>query len=101
MIRSLYYTPGKPLRKDIPAEEFPRLLRDRRSLLWVDFDGEPAASCLPILQAFNFHPLAIDDALAETHSPKLDDWGDYLYIALNYMHITEDDEIWGTTMDEV
>jgi magnesium transporter len=101
MIRSLYYTPGKPLRKDIPPEEFPRLLRDRRSLLWVDFDGEPSANCLPILQTFNFHPLAIDDALAETHSPKLDDWGDYLYIALNYMHLNGDEKTWGTTMDEV
>ncbi len=101
MIRSLYYTPGKPLRKDIPPEEFPRLIRDRRSLLWVDFNGESAENSLPILQAFNFHPLAIDDALAETHSPKLDDWGDYLYIALNYIHLTEANKSWSTEIDEV
>jgi magnesium transporter len=101
MIRSLYYMPGKPLRRDIPPEEFPRLIRDRRSLLWVDFDGEPAGNCLPILQAFNFHALAIDDALAETHSPKLDDWGDYLYIVLNYMTLTGEGKNWGTAMDEV
>lgn len=101
MIRSLYYTPGKLLRTDIQPEEFPRLLRDRKSLLWVDFDGEPPESCLPILQAFKFHPLAIDDALAETHSPKIDDWGDYLYIALNYMHLTGNNKGWDTEMDEL
>jgi magnesium transporter len=101
MIRSLYYSPGKPLRRDIAPEEFPRLIRDKRSLLWVDFNGEPAENCLPILQGFNFHALAIDDALAETHSPKLDDWGEYLYIVLNYMTLTGEGKAWGTTMDEV
>ncbi len=101
MIRSLYYLPGKSIRKDIPPQEFPKLIRDRRSLLWVDFSGEPASSCLPILQSFGFHPLAIDDALQETHIPKIDDWGKYLYIVLNYMNIAEDGEHWETDMDEL
>lgn len=102
MIRSLFYTPGKPIRTDISPSEFPRRLRDRKGVLWVDFDGEPPEICLPILQAFKFHPLAIDDALAETHSPKLDDWGDYLYIALNYMRISGGGSSnWDTDMDEL
>ena len=101
MIRSLYYQPGKSIRKDIPPQEFPKLIRDRRSLLWVDFSGEPANSCLPILQSFGFHYLAIDDALQETHIPKIDDWGEYLYIVLNYMNIAEDGEQWETDMDEL
>jgi len=101
MIRSLYYLPGKPIRKDVPPQEFPKLIRDRRSLLWVDFSGEPASSCLPILQSFEFHPLAIDDALQETHIPKIDDWGKYLYIVLNYMNIAGDGEQWETDMDEL
>ena len=101
MIRSLYYQPGKSIRKDIPPQEFPKLIRDRRSLLWVDFSGEPANSCLPILQSFGFHYLAIDDALQETHIPKIDDCGEYLYIVLNYMNIAEDGEQWETDMDEL
>jgi magnesium transporter len=73
MIRSLYYSPGKPIRKDIPPQEFQKLIRDRRGLLWVDFLEESPENCLPILQGFGFHPLAIDDALQETHVPKIDD----------------------------
>ena len=83
MIRSLYYVSGKPTRKDIPPQEFPKLIRDRRGLLWVDFAGEPPETCLPILEGFGFHPLAIDDALSETHTPKLDDWDSYLYVVGN------------------
>lgn len=53
------------------------------SLLWLDFEDEPAHICEPALRQFGFHPLAIDDALQESHIPKVDDWGEYLYIALH------------------
>ncbi len=101
MIRSLYYTPGNPIRKDIPPQEFPKLIRNRRGLLWVDFANEPPETCLPILIGFEFHPLAIEDALQQTHAPKLDDWGNYLYIVLNYMILAEDSSEWNTEVDEL
>jgi magnesium transporter len=101
MIRSLYYVPGAPLRTNIPAHEFAKHIRQRRSLLWVDFSGEPPETCLPILQSFGFHPLAIEDALQQTHSPKLDDWGNYLYIVLNYLAVTHNGDEWNTDIDEL
>lgn len=100
MIRSLYYTPGQPIRTEIHPQEFISLLRNRKGLLWVDFSGEPPQTCEPILKSFNFHPLAIDDALQETHSPKVDDWGDYIYIALNYMQM-KNEHGWEMEIDEV
>lgn len=101
MIRTLYYKQGKPIRKDIPPKEFPKLIRNRHSLLWIDFVNEPPETCLPILQGFGFHPLAIDDALQETHIPKLDDWGNYLYIVLNFLNINENRKSWETETDEL
>lgn len=101
MIRSIFFSPGKPARKDIPPKEFHRLIRDKRGLLWVDFISEPPETTLPILQSFNFHPLAIDDALQETHAPKIDDWGEYLYIVLNYMHLVKATDPWDTEIDEL
>jgi magnesium transporter len=53
------------------------------------------------LEKFGFHPLAIDDALQETHVPKLDDWGDYLYIVLNYMNMELNEETWEAEVDEL
>jgi len=101
MIRSIYFLPGKPIRKEISFDEFHKLVRDRRGTLWVDFENEPAETCLPILQGFGFHPLAIDDALQEIHVPKLDDWGDYLYIVLSYMDVHKNTSHWETEMDEL
>jgi magnesium transporter len=101
MISSLFYEPGKPIRRNLPPQEFPKLIRNRRGILWVDFVAEPPEACLPILQGFGFHPLSIDDALQETHVPKLDDWGEYLYIVLNYMHASQNGDDWDTTVDEL
>lgn len=101
MIRSLYFSPGKPIRKDVPSQEFPKLIRNRRDLLWVDFSNEPPETCLPILKGFDFHRLAIEDALQQTHAPKLDDWSDYLYIVLNYMTVAENGDGWDTEIDEL
>ncbi len=101
MIRSIFFSPGKPARTDISPTEFHRLLRDKRGLLWVDFTSEPPETSLPILESFNFHHLAIADALEQTHAPKIDDWGDYLYIVLNYMHLTKATEPWDTEIDEL
>ncbi len=100
MIRSLFFTPGKQLFTDLPPADFPALIQDRKGLLWVDFSGEAVESAGPILNSFGFHPLAIDDALEETHSPKVDDWDDYLYIVLNYMFMTTDHS-WETGVDEL
>ena len=101
MIRSLFFEPGKDIRKNLPPQEFPKLIQNSRGFLWVDFVAEPPEVCLPILEGFGFHHLAIDDALQETHIPKLDDWGDYLYIVLNYMKVTKENDQWNPMVDEL
>ena len=90
MIRILYFSLRSGLLMDYPLEKIKQALRNSKGLLWVDFDGEPDAACEPILSnIFGFHPLAVDDALKETHSPKVDDWGAYLYIVLSALDIRE------------
>jgi len=50
----------------------------------VDFQGEsPEASQAVLLNSFHFHPLAIEDAIHQTHVPKVDEWDGYLYLALH------------------
>jgi magnesium transporter len=88
MIRSLYYSPTEQLRLDISLEEMAEIIKSNSGLIWVDFEGMAPEHDEPILrQVFGFHPLAIDDALQETHIPKLDDWETYLYIVLNAVKI--------------
>ncbi len=84
MIHSLYFTADGQLRIDLPQDEYQAALQDPGGLLWVDFEATPPAEDEKILTgSFGFHPLAVDDALQETHVPKVDDWGAYLYIVLS------------------
>jgi magnesium transporter len=84
MIRSLYLSPTRELRTGLEVDKFGQVLQDAKGLLWVDFEGTPPESDEPILrEVFGFHPLAIDDALEESHVPKVDDWGEYLYVVLH------------------
>jgi magnesium transporter len=84
MIRALYRHGEGQLRTDVTREQFSAALQDASGLLWVDLANEPPELCESILQdIFGFHPLAVDDALRETHVPKLDDWGPYLYLVLH------------------
>jgi magnesium transporter len=62
----------------------PAALGEPGGLLWIDFLDEPDAVCERMMRdVFHFHPLAIDDALRESHVPKLDDWDRYLYLVLH------------------
>jgi magnesium transporter len=91
MIRSLFFSQGQT-RSDLPIDEFPHRLQDTKGVLWVDFEETPSETDEPILRnIFGFHPLAVDDALQETHVPKLDDWGKYLYIVLQAITFMRED----------
>ncbi|MBN1890396.1 MAG: magnesium/cobalt transporter CorA [Thermoflexales bacterium] len=84
MIRILYCSGKGELDLDYPPARLEAALADKRGLVWVDWLTAAPSECEPVMRdVFGFHPLAIDDALREEHVPKLDDWGEYLYIALH------------------
>lgn len=59
-------------------------MKQQDGLLWLDLTDEPHEVCEPLLRdTFGFHPLAVEDALKETHIPKVDDWENYLYVVFN------------------
>jgi magnesium transporter len=92
MIRALYYTPRAGLDAAFPVEKYKAALNEKKGLLWVDFIGEAPEICEPILRdIFEFHPLAVEDALSQTHTPKLDDWGEYLYVVLGALAYTDNE----------
>jgi magnesium transporter len=91
MIRSQCFTPEAGFQSGLSLENIAQVVKAGIGLLWVDFEGNPPEQDEPILrEIFGFHPLAIDDALQETHVPKLDDWGDYLYIVLQTVSIASE-----------
>jgi magnesium transporter len=100
MIRSLYRAQGGQIRADFGADEFATVLQDVQGLLWVDISCEASDACEPILRGtFGFHPLAVDDALEETHIPKVDDWERYLYLVLHAFVFDRQADKWLETLE--
>jgi len=84
MIRSLYWLPDGTLQTGLSYDGIKNVVADPKGVLWVDIAEEPKANCENVLrEIFGFHPLAIEDALDETHVPKVNDWENYLYVVIH------------------
>jgi magnesium transporter len=59
------------------------LAADSRVWVWVDLSEPNAEETRILTDLFHFHELAIEDALAEIHHPKVESYGEYLYLILH------------------
>lgn len=90
MFRALHLASDGKLRVDLQLVDVAFALHEPDGLLWVDFYDQGSDQTEEILnKTFGFHPLAINDALKETHVSKLDNWGQYVYIVFHAVHLEE------------
>jgi len=86
MIRLQYIDQEGHRHMDVSVDDIPAILNAQQGILWLDLVETSPEVARPILEdTFGFHPLAVEDALEETHIPKVDDWGDYLYLVFYAM----------------
>lgn len=87
MIRIFIRTAQGALMESTDITRVQHFIADKDNTVWVDLPDpgtDVQADVEQVLRdVFQFHPLAVDDALVETHVPKVDDWGDYLYVVLH------------------
>ena len=87
MISILQYYNNELRRLSI--KELNQALHQHQGIIWVDLDDPLEAEEETILVSlFDFHPLAIEDCQGgrtedEGHPPKVEDFGDYLFIIFN------------------
>jgi magnesium transporter len=86
-VRVIYRDAAGTINLDWPEARIGEAVDDAKGTVWVDIEDPETRAC-PSVEAllrdvFHFHALPIEDALKETHVPKVDDWGDYLYIVFH------------------
>ena len=63
-------------------------------LLWVDTSETTNEDGRFLERVFQFHQLAIEDCIStNTHSPKVDDFGDYLFMILHGINYAVESEV--------
>ncbi len=84
MIRILYRDADAKITMYPSPEQLPELLQKTDGAVWIDLLGPTNDEYRLILErTFHFHPLAVEDAINESHLPKLDDFGAYLYLVFH------------------
>jgi magnesium transporter len=66
-----------------PPADLAALLADSGTRVWIDLQNTGRAGFDQLAPALQFHPMAIEDCVADINHPKVDDYRDYLYIALH------------------
>ena len=64
--------------------------------VWVDLSEPTPEETRLLSDVFHFHELAIEDALSEIHHPKVESYGDHLYIILHGINFRESDQCFST-----
>jgi len=90
MITIFAYSKEEGFRHFVEAERLGPLLADKRNLIWVDLEAATSEEGIILSRDFNFHPLAIEDCIAETLLPKVDDFDDYIFLVLHGSRTTSD-----------
>jgi len=84
MIRTLYRHRSGTVIGDFPANQLASAAKDPQTRLWIDMANPTAEESNWIFrEIYHFHPLAIEDAVKDSHVPKLDDYGQYLYLVFH------------------
>lgn len=83
MIRILHLAKDGEFDSDLTVDDIAGILARPQTLVWIDIQAESAAAVENLLEGeLGFHHLAVEDALRDETTPKIDDWGKYIYIAL-------------------
>lgn len=72
-------------------KECPRVSPEADTVTWVNVNGLQNTKNLEELgECFNLHPLVLEDILNTDQRPKLEDYGNYLFIVLKMLHLKEE-----------
>lgn len=92
MIRLLLIEQNGNKRTSLSPEQVQDALKIPENLVWVSLENPTQEEALAVLRdQFHFHMLAIEDCLNEGYqTPKVDDFGGYIFIIVHAIHCSDD-----------
>ncbi|HYW51777.1 MAG TPA: CorA family divalent cation transporter, partial [Gemmatimonadaceae bacterium] len=89
--RILHAVPDQPLRTDVHPVELRDLVTSGKltGTLWVDIDNESRHQVALLEKVFDFHPLAVEDALNPQSRVKIDEYRNSLFVIIRGLRFCE------------
>ncbi len=100
MIQSFILSDGKVVGRDLEIEALRLVRGDKGLILWVNLDRPTPEETRAVLEGvFQFHPLAIEDCVAPSSLPKIEDYEDYLFIVMHAVDFNRADKFTTTELN--
>jgi magnesium transporter len=100
MIQSFILSDGKVVGRDLELEALRLVHGDKGLVLWVNLSNPTPEETKAILEGvFQFHPLAIEDCVAPSSLPKVEDYEDYLFLVMHAVDFNRTDKFTTTELN--
>jgi len=92
-IKAYYLAPDGILQHNLSEDKVATAYESKQGLLWVDIAETTEDDGRFLENSFHFHHLAVEDCVSNLiHPPKIDDFGEYLFIVVHGInHVAESD----------
>jgi len=92
--KAYYLSPEGEIRHDLTEGEIKAAYESKQGMLWVDISETTEEDGQFLERVFNFHHLFVEDCVSpRIHPPKIDDFGDYLFIIVHGINYAVESEI--------
>jgi magnesium transporter len=100
MIHSHIFSDGRLAGRDLEVEALRLVRADKGLVVWVDLDNPTDEEIKAVLEGvFQFHPLAIEDCVAPSDLPKVEDYEDYLFLVTHAVDYSQTEKFATTELD--
>ena len=96
VIAAYLYRDGKKVR-EIEIDEKVDCAHNKSEFVWIGIADPDEAELRTLQKTYDLHPLAIEDALKADQLPKVDVYGDQLFVVARTAHLEGDKIIYGET----
>ena len=100
MIQSFVLSDGKIVGRDLELEALRLVHGDKGLVLWINLSCPTPEETKAILEGvFQFHPLAIEDCVAPSSLPKVEDYESYLFLVMHAVDFNRTDKFTTTELN--
>ncbi|HEY5820843.1 MAG TPA: magnesium and cobalt transport protein CorA [Propionibacteriaceae bacterium] len=92
VVDNAIYVDGCRTANPVNLDETYELLHDRHGMAWIGLYRPSSADIHSVADEFGLHPLAVDDTIAAHQRPKLERYGDILFVVLRPARYLPDNE---------
>lgn len=93
MTTTAHILDGSGYREVKDLSELSAIVSQPNVTVWLDTDERTEGLCKVLLELLKLHPLVLEDLFSDSNNPKVEDWGEYLYVVVHGVKQGDQDKL--------